>query len=71
MHRGVSFKQIDFSKRSTGDPRNSRTFYLRIRLFAVIKNVPKLSIRGSLALIPSLICFFDVIWLKITQKVPF
>jgi hypothetical protein len=29
----------------TGGPRNSRTFYLRIRLFAICKNIQKFKIR--------------------------
>ncbi len=43
---------------------------IRIRLFAVLKNIPKLSIRGYLSLIPSLIRgFLDNIYLKIKPKV--
>ncbi len=49
----------------TVGPRNSRSFYLRIRLFAVLKNVPKFSIRGYLSLIPLLICGF---WIIFTLK---
>ena len=40
---------------TSGGPRNSRTFYMRIRLFAVTKYVPKLKIRGILGVSPSLI----------------
>jgi hypothetical protein len=57
----VHFNKNDFDyifKTYTGGPRNSRTFYLRIRLFAVLKNIPKLIIRGNLSLNPSLICGF-------------
>ncbi len=57
-------------KSYTGGPRNLRTFYLRVCLFAVIKNVPKFSIRRSLTLIPSLICGFWMIFgLKLHKKV--
>ncbi len=59
------FSEFRPSPLHTGGPRNSRTFYLRIRLFAVIKNVPKFSIRGSLTIIPSLICSF---WMKFGLK---
>jgi hypothetical protein len=45
---------------NTGGPRNSRTFYLRIRLFAIAKNVPKLTIRGLLVIAPSLIRGFGM-----------
>ena len=44
----------------TGGPRNSRTFYLRIRLFTMGKNVLKFGIRGILASFPSLIRDFLV-----------
>ena len=33
-------------------PRNSRTFYLQICLFAVTKSIPKFSICGLLAMAP-------------------
>ena len=45
---------------NTGGPRNSRTFYLRIRLFTMGKNVLKFGIRGILASFPSLIRDFLV-----------
>jgi hypothetical protein len=43
---------------STGGPRNSRIFYLRIRLFAVGKYVPNLKIRVFLPTLPRLFAIF-------------
>jgi len=51
------------SSRQTGDPRNFRTFYLRIRLFAVGKCTPKFNIRD--------LRFLDKFSFKIIIKVYF
>jgi hypothetical protein len=40
---------------NTGGPRNSRIFYLRIRLFAVSEYVLNLKIRGFFTYLPSII----------------
>ncbi len=57
---------------SAGGPRNSRILYLRIRLFAVSKNIPKFRIRDSLALIPSLIRgFWMICGLKLHKRYHF
>ncbi len=58
-----------WSNQNTGSPRNLRTFYLWIRLFAVIKNIPKFSNRGKLALIPSLFRAFGMrLSIKLLKK---
>ncbi len=44
---------------STGGPRNSRTFYLRIRLFAVNKSIPDLKIREFWYVFPQLYAILD------------
>ena len=49
----------------TGGPRNSRTFYPRIRLFTIGKNIAKFRIRG---IFPRLFAIFDEIRLKIQIK---
>ena len=49
----------------TGGPRNSRTFYLQIRLFANGKNIPKFGIRS---IFPRLFANCDKIRLKFQIK---
>jgi hypothetical protein len=63
----MNLGQLKFScaKSCTGGPRLSRTFYLRIPIFAASKNIPKFSIHGNLALIPSHICNF---WMRFSLK---
>ncbi len=45
-------------KGNTGGPRNSRTFYLRIRLFAICKHIPNLIICECLGDLPRLSAIF-------------
>jgi hypothetical protein len=45
--------------RNTGGPRNSRTFYMRIRLFAVNKSIPDLRIREFCYVFPRSYAIFD------------
>ena len=57
FHNGIL--EITTSKNIyTGGPRNSRIFYLRIRLFAVGKYVPNLKIRVFLPTLPRLFAIF-------------
>ena len=51
-------------KCNTGGPRNSRTFYLRIRLFAVKENLPKFNICEFCIHFPRLYAIFDWFWRK-------
>ena len=59
--------------RNTSGPRNSRTFYLRIRLFAVPKHIPNLNIREfistSLAYMRFLINFKEKIVIDLIENI--
>ncbi len=49
---------------NTGGPRNSRTFYLRIRLFAISENIPDLKICENCIQLPRLSAILSLFYDK-------